>query len=222
MIKKEFFIDSVSTHTRNIKSRLPRFVCLKRASKCLLFDRKKRKDWRWVNSHVTGVTFFRISNFFRQRWRNSSFFSRNSRGLVPASLALGSCTFFFNFFESEMLAAFWALLGCVFGLLGLALFPRSKKKRLGGPRSWPVIGNLHELADRGGPFEAFTRLAKIYGDIFEMKLGVCKCVVVSSYGLVKEVLITRGGQFGGRPDFLRFHSLFGGDRNNCEFWDQSR
>uniref|UniRef100_A0A0C9Q1C0 Spo_0 protein n=1 Tax=Fopius arisanus TaxID=64838 RepID=A0A0C9Q1C0_9HYME len=89
-----------------------------------------------------------------------------------------------------------------------------KKPSLKGPRSLPVIGSLHLLGGPGGPFEAFTRLAKEYGDIYEIQLGVAKCVVVSSYSLLREVLITKGNDFGGRPDFLRFHALFGGDRNH--------
>ncbi|XP_015600985.1 cytochrome P450 307a1 [Cephus cinctus] len=97
------------------------------------------------------------------------------------------------------------------------------KKLLNGPRALPLFGSLHLLASPGGPFEAFTRLARKYGDIYEIRLGVATCVVVSSYSLVKEVLITKGSHFGGRPDFLRFHQLFGGDRNNslalCDWSD---
>ncbi|XP_015111037.1 cytochrome P450 307a1 [Diachasma alloeum] len=89
-----------------------------------------------------------------------------------------------------------------------------KKKSLKGPKSLPVIGSLHLLGGPEGPFAAFTRLAKEYGDIYEIQLGVAKCVVVSSYSLLREVLISKGNDFGGRPDFLRFHALFGGDRNN--------
>ena len=92
----------------------------------------------------------------------------------------------------------------------------SGRKRLSGPRPLPLIGSLHKLAGDGGPFEAFTRMAKVYGDIYSIKLGVADCVIVSSYPLIKEVLITKGGHFGGRPNFLRFHALFGGDRNNCK------
>ena len=92
-------------------------------------------------------------------------------------------------------------------------------KVLKGPRPLPIIGSLHLLRGPGGPFEAFTNLAKLYGDIYKIQLGVEKCVIVSSYDLVKEVLITKGNHFGGRPDFIRFHQLFSGDRNNCKyFW----
>ena len=91
------------------------------------------------------------------------------------------------------------------------------KKILRGPQRLPLIGSLHLLRGSGGPFEAFTNLARQYGDIYEIQLGVANCVVVSSFAFIKEVLITKGNHFGGRPDFLRFHQLFGGDRNNCEY-----
>lgn len=95
------------------------------------------------------------------------------------------------------------------------------KKSLRGPRAFPLIGSLHKLGGAGGPFEAFTNMAKEYGDIYEIQLGVSRCVIVSSYKLVKEVLITKGSHFGGRPDFMRFHQLFGGDRNNCKLYERS-
>ncbi|XP_048511879.1 cytochrome P450 307a1-like [Athalia rosae] len=90
----------------------------------------------------------------------------------------------------------------------------SEKKILNGPLGLPIFGSLHLLGGSGGPFYAFTMLSRKYGEIYAIKLGSSKCIVVSSYRLVKEVLVTKGQHFGGRPNFLRFHELFGGDRNN--------
>lgn len=86
-----------------------------------------------------------------------------------------------------------------------------------GPTPLPLIGSLHLLGQYEVPFEAFTELSKIYGEIYSITLGSTPCVVVNTYNLIKEVLITKGAHFGGRPDFIRFHKLFGGDRNNCKF-----
>lgn len=86
-----------------------------------------------------------------------------------------------------------------------------------GPRPLPIIGNLHLLGAHESPFEAFTALSKRYGDVYSVVLGSTSCVVVNSFRHIKEVLITRGADFGGRPDFIRFHMLFGGDRNNCKY-----
>lgn len=86
-----------------------------------------------------------------------------------------------------------------------------------GPKPFPIIGSLHLLGRHSSPFEAFTELSKTYGDIYSITLGMSQCVVVNSFSLIKEVLISKGGHFGGRPDFIRFHQLFGGDRNNCKW-----
>nr|CAD7406546.1 unnamed protein product [Timema poppensis] len=92
-----------------------------------------------------------------------------------------------------------------------------------GPKPWPILGSLHLLGQHDVPFEAFTALSKVYGDIYSITLGSTPCVIVSSFKLIKEVLITKGSHFGGRPDFIRFNILFGGDRNNslalCDWSD---
>ncbi|CAH1103677.1 unnamed protein product [Psylliodes chrysocephalus] len=92
-----------------------------------------------------------------------------------------------------------------------------------GPKPWPIIGSLHLLGQHSSPFEAFTVLSRIYGNIFSINLGSTPCVVVNNLDLIKEVLITKGGDFDSRPDFIRFHMLFGGNRNNslalCDWSD---
>lgn len=85
-----------------------------------------------------------------------------------------------------------------------------------GPRPWPLLGNLALLGGHASPFHAFSRLAEKFGDVYRLRLGASECLVVNTFPLIKEVLITKGGHFGGRPDFIRFHQLFGGDRDNCE------
>lgn len=87
-----------------------------------------------------------------------------------------------------------------------------------GPRYiWPILGNLVEMGKYSAPSIAFTELSKIYGDIYSMTLGSASCVVVNSLDLIREILNEHGKSFGARPDFIRFHMLFGGDRRNCKF-----
>ncbi|KAK2711851.1 hypothetical protein QYM36_012848 [Artemia franciscana] len=83
-----------------------------------------------------------------------------------------------------------------------------------GPRPLPIIGNLHLLGSHEVPFEAFLDIGKTYGDIYSLTLGTTPCVIVNSFPLIKEVLIQKGASFGGRPNFIRYHQLFGGDRDN--------
>lgn len=86
-----------------------------------------------------------------------------------------------------------------------------------GPLPWPVLGNLALLGQYEVPFQGFTELAKKFGDVYTLTLGTTRCLIVNNLDLIREVLNQNGKFFGGRPDFLRFHKLFGGDRNNCKW-----
>ncbi|XP_043661520.1 cytochrome P450 307a1 [Drosophila teissieri] len=93
-----------------------------------------------------------------------------------------------------------------------------------GPHPWPIIGNINLLGRfQNNPFYGFGTLTKRYGDIYSITLGHTRCLVVNNVDLIKEVLNKNGKYFGGRPDFFRYHKLFGGDRNNslalCD-WSQ--
>nr|XP_014097251.1 cytochrome P450 307a1-like [Bactrocera oleae] len=83
-----------------------------------------------------------------------------------------------------------------------------------GPLPWPILGNLHLLASQKPTAELFTDLSKKFGNIYSLTLGATKCIVINNLELIKEVLNQNGKFFGGRPNFMRYHQLFGGDRNN--------
>lgn len=70
-----------------------------------------------------------------------------------------------------------------------------------GPIPWPVLGNLALLGQYAVPFEGFTALSKIYGDVYSLTLGTTRCVVVNNLEIIKEVLNENGKYFGGRPNF---------------------
>lgn len=92
-----------------------------------------------------------------------------------------------------------------------------------GPHPWPILGNLDIIGRFDNPFKGFGTLANHYGDIYSLTFGHTRCLVVNNLELIREVLNKNGKFFGGRPDFLRYHKLFGGDRNNslalCD-WSQ--
>lgn len=71
-----------------------------------------------------------------------------------------------------------------------------------GPFPLPIIGNLPLLAKYNVPFEGFSALSKVYGDVYSLTLGSIRCVVVNNLQTIKEVLNQNGMFFGGRPDFL--------------------
>ncbi|VVC25109.1 Cytochrome P450, conserved site,Cytochrome P450,Cytochrome P450, E-class, group I [Cinara cedri] len=84
-----------------------------------------------------------------------------------------------------------------------------------GPAAYPIIGALHAMdGHRDQPFRRFTELARLYGPVYAMAMGSVPCVIVNDYPSIKEVLITNGSKFGGRPNFIRYNVLFAGDRNN--------
>jgi len=92
---------------------------------------------------------------------------------------------------------------------------------LDGPKSYPVIGSLYAMdGHQDRPFRRFTELSHQYGPVFAMTMGAMPCVIVNDYDSIKEVLITNGSKFGGRPDFTRYNVLFAGDRNNCEYTNE--
>ena len=86
-----------------------------------------------------------------------------------------------------------------------------------GPKPWPIIGSLHLLRHYELPYMAFADLAKIYGQVFKMRMGSFPCLVVNGLENIKDVLITKGHHFDSRPNFVRYHTLFCGDKENCEY-----
>ncbi|XP_043067847.1 cytochrome P450 307a1 [Drosophila bipectinata] len=113
-------------------------------------------------------------------------------------------------------------------LVSIGFFNKKNEMRkfiqASGPLPWPIVGNLDLLGRFSkNPFEAFSSLTKRYGDIYSLTLGHTRCLVVNNIDLIKEVLNKNGRYLGGRPDFIRYHKLFGGDRNNslalCD-WSQ--
>lgn len=108
-------------------------------------------------------------------------------------------------------------------VVALALWYADRRKRkwhedaeVGGPREWPVVGALPQLAGVATPYQAFGALAKRFGPVFRLRLGSTRCVVVNGLENIREVLVARGASFDGRPDFGRYRLLFSGDRQNCK------
>ncbi|ODN01940.1 Cytochrome P450, partial [Orchesella cincta] len=86
------------------------------------------------------------------------------------------------------------------------------KKRAPGPRAWPIIGGIPFMAKFADSTAAFSALAKQYGNVASIKLGVMDCVVLSGYKTFRKVLCSTC--FDARPDFKRINMMFGGNRNN--------
>ena len=95
------------------------------------------------------------------------------------------------------------LIGAV-GLLALsmALFRLGRTRLPPGPRKWPVLGNIPQLAGDRMFYEKLKDLRKQYGDIVFITLGSLKILVVYGHDLVEEVLGPRDEEFKYRPQGL--------------------
>ncbi|XP_011876596.1 PREDICTED: cytochrome P450 307a1-like [Vollenhovia emeryi] len=84
-----------------------------------------------------------------------------------------------------------------------------------GPKPWPVTGSLHILGRYDVPYKVFGDLVKTYNSqVIKLQMGSVPCVVVNGLENIKEVCVTKGHHFDSRPNFVRYHSLFGGDKEN--------
>ncbi|XP_037637777.1 cytochrome P450 1B1 isoform X2 [Sebastes umbrosus] len=77
-----------------------------------------------------------------------------------------------------------------------------------GPLAWPLVGNAPQLGN--APHLYFARMAKKYGNVFQIKLG-SRTVVVLSGDSIKKALVKQGPEFAGRPDFTSFRYIGDGD-----------
>ena len=75
-----------------------------------------------------------------------------------------------------------------------------------GPFAWPLIGNAASMGP--APHLSFARLARRYGDVFQIRLGSCPVVVLNGFWVVKEALVSNSEQFSGRPLTPLFRDLF--------------
>ncbi|KAG9454807.1 hypothetical protein H6P81_007711 [Aristolochia fimbriata] len=81
-------------------------------------------------------------------------------------------------------------------LLALKLYRRLRYRLPPGPRPWPVVGNLYDIAPVR--FRCFAEWARTYGPIMSVWFGSTLNVVVSNSELAKEVLKDKDQQLADR------------------------
>lgn len=77
-----------------------------------------------------------------------------------------------------------------------------------GPFAWPLIGNAAAMGP--APHLSFARLARRYGDVFQIRLGSCRVVVLNGERAIRQALVQQGAAFADRPRFASFRVVSGG------------
>lgn len=78
-------------------------------------------------------------------------------------------------------------------------------RRLPGPRSLPIIGNVLEIGKR--PYLSLTDMSKRYGDVFQIQIGMRPVIVLSGIETVRQALVKQGEEFSSRPDLYSFRFI---------------
>ncbi|KAL3640522.1 cytochrome P450 [Castilleja foliolosa] len=66
-----------------------------------------------------------------------------------------------------------------------------------GPRPWPIIGNIPQLGPK--PHQSMAALARVYGPLLHLKMGLAHVVVAASAGVAEQFLKVHDANFSSRP-----------------------
>uniref|UniRef100_A0A8C5QAK0 Cytochrome P450 n=1 Tax=Leptobrachium leishanense TaxID=445787 RepID=A0A8C5QAK0_9ANUR len=93
-----------------------------------------------------------------------------------------------------------------------------------GPTPLPLIGNLLQI-ERGQLVNSFMKFSKQYGSVYTLYFGPNPVICLSGYETVKEALVDKGEEFGGRgrlPPLEKVIQTYGLALSNGERWRQLR
>ena len=98
----------------------------------------------------------------------------------------------------ETLSHFFLATSCLlFVAIVIKILLKPRFKLPPGPKSWPVIGNLHLISNL--PHQSVHKLSLKYGPIMQLKFGSVPVVIASSNEMAKSFLKTHDHIFASRP-----------------------
>ena len=106
------------------------------------------------------------------------------------------------FQESWLFYLVCLCLAVTFVLLSLGLSNIWRGDSPPGPLGLPLVGSLLHLGD--SPHLTLSKMAKVYGSVFSIRLGWRKAIVLNSQDAVKEALSKKAAHFSARPPFHNF------------------
>ena len=84
-----------------------------------------------------------------------------------------------------------------------------------GPFPLPVLGNLLSVGLKQ-PYRDLANMMEKYGKLFRIHMGSRKVIVINSYDIAREALVTKAEDFAGRPHHF-FGSIFGRNSTDIAF-----
>uniref|UniRef100_A0A8C5R822 Cytochrome P450 n=1 Tax=Leptobrachium leishanense TaxID=445787 RepID=A0A8C5R822_9ANUR len=93
-----------------------------------------------------------------------------------------------------------------------------------GPTPLPLIGNLLQI-ERGQLVNSFMKFSKQYGSVYTLYFGPKPVICLSGYETVKEALVDKAEEFGGRGRLATIEKVvqtYGISLSNGERWRQIR
>jgi 3-hydroxyphenylacetate 6-hydroxylase len=81
----------------------------------------------------------------------------------------------------------------------------TRLKDFSGPPNWPVVGNIPDIKYNAA--EKYREWSKIYGDVYQIQLGIVPVVVVNSAEAAKKIFGGHSQALSSRPVFWTFHKV---------------
>ena len=94
-------------------------------------------------------------------------------------------------------------IAALFHWFGVSEFALINHVVLPGPKPWPYVGNLLEVARYGGLHKAFIEYGKKYGKVYKMYLGRSPMITVADPEMLKNILVRNFHKFQNRPEVMR-------------------